>query len=92
MRKLIIAIGLFGLAGAASAAYAGSLGRPCTDKPQSAYLSLDALQAKVAAQGYEVRSGAIKKACGEFYVIDKAGNRAELFLDPTSGVIVGGAS
>ena len=90
MSKLIIAISLFGLAGMAVAAHAGSLGRPCTDKPQTAYLSLDALKAKVAEQGYEIRSGEIKNACGEFYVLDKAGKRAELFLDPTSGVILSG--
>ena len=91
MRKLIIAISLFGLAGTAVASHAESLGRPCTDKPETAYLSLDALKAKVAEQGYEIRSGEIKNACGESYVLDKANKRAELFLDPTSGVIVSGA-
>ena len=91
MRKLIIAISLFGVAGTTIAARAESLGRPCTDRPESAYLSLDALKAKVAEQGYEILSGEIKNACGEFYVLDKAGNPAELFLNPTSGVIVSGA-
>lgn len=90
MRTFIIAIGLLELAGTAAAVHAESLGRPCTDKPEGAYLSLDALKAKVAEQGYEIRSGEIKNACGEFYVIDKAGKRAELFLDPTSGVVVSG--
>ncbi len=88
MHKLMIAIGFLGLAGTASAVYAGSLGRPCTDKPPSAYLSLDALKGKLAEQGYEIRSGKIKNACAEFYVLDKAGQRAELFLDPTSGAVV----
>ena len=90
MRKLIIAISLFGVAGTMADAHAESLGRPCTDKPESAYLSLDALKAKVAEQGYEIRSGEIKNGCAEFYVVDKAGKRAELFLDPTSGVTVSG--
>ena len=90
MRKLIIAISLLGFAGAVMTAHAESLGRPCTDKPESAYLSIDALKAKVAEQGYDIRSGEIKNACAEFYVLDKAGKRAELFLDPTSGVIVSG--
>lgn len=71
-------------------ARADSLGRPCTAKPEADYLSLDALKAKVAEQGYQIRSGEIKKACGEFYVLDKAGKKAELFVDPTSGVIVSG--
>ena len=88
MHKLIIAIGLLGFAGTASAAYAGSLGRPCTDKPPSAYLSLDTLKGRLAEQGYEIRRGEIKNACAEFYALDKSGKRAELFLDPTSGAIV----
>ena len=88
--KLLIISSRIALAGGASAAQADSLGRPCTDKPESQYLSLDALKAKVAEQGYEIRSGEIKLACGEFYVLDKAGKRAELFLDPTTGAIVSG--
>jgi hypothetical protein len=89
MSKLFIAVTLLGFAGPA-AAHAESLGRPCTDKPETAYLSLDALKAKLVDQGYEIRSGEIKNACGEFYVLDKAGKRAELFLDPTSGAVVSG--
>ncbi len=90
MRKLLIISGALALVGGASAAQADSLGRPCTDKPEGQYLSLDALKAKVVEQGYEIRSGSIKEACGEFYVLDKAGKRAELFLDPTTGAIVAG--
>ena len=93
MRKTIIfasLAALVGAAGVASAAHADSLGRPCTTNPEKDYLTLDALKAKVVEQGYKIRSGEIKKACGEFYVIDKAGKKAELFVDPTSGVIVAG--
>ncbi len=89
MRKLIILASLAVLA-AAGAAHADSLGRPCTTKPEKDYLTLDALKAKVVEQGYRIRGGEIKKACGEFYVIDKNGKKAELFVDPTSGVIVAG--
>ncbi len=90
MRRLFIAVSLLGLGGGVGAAHAESLGRPCTDKPENAYLSLDALNAKLVEQGYEIRSGEIKNACAEFYVLDKAGKRAELFLDPTSGAVVSG--
>ena len=90
MRKLIFIAGALAIASASGAARAESLGRPCTDKPESAYLSLDALRAKVMEQDYEIRSGAIKETCGEFYVLDKAGKRAELFIDPTTGAIVAG--
>ncbi len=90
MRKLVILASFAVLAAAAGSARADSLGRPCTTKPEADYLTLDALKAKVAEQGYQIRSGEIKKACGEFYVIDKNGKKAELFVDPTSGAIVAG--
>jgi hypothetical protein len=90
MRKLIILASVAAVAGATGLARAESLGRPCTTKPEAEYLSLDALKAKVAEHGYQIRSGEIKKACGEFYVIDNAGKKAELFVDPTSGIIVAG--
>lgn len=73
----------------ATIANAGSLGRPCTSAPQSQWLSLDALQAKIEAQGYRVQKAKLKAACGELYTIDKSGGRVELFVDPTSAAIVG---
>lgn len=73
----------------ATFASAGSLGRPCTAAPQTKWLSLDALQAKVETLGYKVRKAKLKAACGELYTIDKNGGRVELFVDPTSGAIVG---
>ena len=88
MRKLLILASVAAVIGATGFARAESLGRPCTAKPEADYLSLDALKTKVVEQGYEIRSGEIKKACGEFYVTDKAGKKAELFVDPTSGAIV----
>jgi hypothetical protein len=74
---------------AAVSAQAGSLGRPCTSAPQSQWLSMDALQSKVEALGYKVQKAKLKNACGEMYTIDKNGGRVELFVDPTSGAIVG---
>ena len=73
----------------ATIANAGSLGRPCTSAPQGQWLSLDAIQAKVEALGYKVQKAKLKAACGELYTIDKNGSRVELFVDPTSGAIVG---
>ena len=73
----------------ATLANAGSLGRPCTTTPQSQWLSLDVLQAKVEALGYQVRRAKLKAACGELYTIDRNGGRVELFVDPTSGAIIG---
>ena len=89
MHKLILLTAAAGFLGAVTAAQAGSLGRPCTSAPQSQWLSMGALQAKVEAQGYSVRKAKLKAACGELYTVDKDGNRVELFVDPTSGEIVG---
>lgn len=85
---LTIAAGALG-ALATTAAQAGSLGRPCTTAPSSQWLPLAALQSKVEALGYNVRKAKLKAACGEIYTVDKAGNRVELFVDPTNGEIVG---
>ena len=38
-------------------------------------------------QGYKVQKGKLKKACGEFYTIDKTGAHTEVFVDPTNGTI-----
>jgi len=89
----LVKISVFALAiamlGLTTAAQAGSLGRPCTAAPQSQWLSINELQAKVEAQGYTVKKAKLKKACGELYTLDKNGSRVELFVDPTSGQIVG---
>jgi hypothetical protein len=69
-------------------AQAESLDRPCTSAPESQWLPLEALKAKVEAQGYKVQKAKLKAACGEIYALDKNGARTELFVDPTSGQIV----
>lgn len=89
MRKIAIFTVAAALIGTAVTAQAGSLGRPCTSAPQNQWLSMQALQAKVEALGYKVQKAKLKAACGELYTIDQAGNRVELFVDPTSGDIVG---
>lgn len=89
MRKiaLIAATALLSITGF-SIAQAGSLGRPCTTAPESQWLSLETLKAKVEAQGYTVRKAKLKAACGELYALDKNGTRVELFVDPASGQTV----
>ncbi len=60
MRTAFVLAALAGLAATAGAAHADSLGRPCTDRPESEYLNLDALKAKVVEQA--IRSAAEKSA------------------------------
>jgi hypothetical protein len=88
-QTILVIITAGGLLGAATAAQAGSLGRPCTSAPQSQWLSMQELQAKVEALGYKVQKAKLKGACGELYTIDKNGARVELFVDPTNGEIAG---
>lgn len=89
MRKLALIYLTAVMLGAATTAEAGSLGRPCTTAPQTEWLSLEVLQTKVEALGYKVQKAKLKNACGEIYALDKNGARVELFVDPTSGEIVG---
>lgn len=89
MRKITMFAIAAALIGTTVAASAGSLGRPCTTAPESQWLPMQALQAKVEALGYKVQKAKLKAACGELYTIDKTGNRVELFVDPTNGDIVG---
>jgi hypothetical protein len=89
MRKLALIFLTAVMLGAAATAAAGSLGRPCTTAPQTKWLSLEVLQTKVEALGYKVQKAKLKNACGEIYALDKNGARVELFVDPTSGEIVG---
>ncbi len=89
MRKIALFTAAAIVIGAAAGAQAGSLGRPCTSAPQNQWLPMQDLQTKVEALGYRVQKAKLAKACGEFYTLDKAGNRVELFVDPTSGEIVG---
>ena len=81
--------GVAAVLGVVATAQAGSLGRPCTSAPQSQWLPIQELQAKVEALGYKVQKAKLKNACGELYTIDKNGGRVELFVDPTSGQIIG---
>ena len=88
MQKITLFVAGAGLA-LPLAAQAGSLGKPCTAAPQSQWLPIEQLQAKVEALGYTVKKAKLKNACGELYALDKNGSRAELFVDPTNGQIVG---
>lgn len=91
MRKtaLLATVAVTLAAAGSGAALASSLGRPCTAAPQSEWLSMQQLRAKVEALGYSVRKTKLKDACGEMYSVGKNGARVELFVDPTDGKIVG---
>jgi hypothetical protein len=72
---------------AATSANAGDASRACTTAPESQWLKVADIEAKVEAQGYKVRKAKLKKGCGEIYAT-KDGQRVELFVDPTDAKIV----
>lgn len=86
MRKIAV-FTIAAVALGATSAQASSLGR--TSAPESQWLPIQQLQAKVEALGYKVQKSKVAKACGESYTLDKNGNRLEVFVDPTNGQIIG---
>lgn len=88
MRKLPFILAAAVACAAATSASAGDASRACTTAPESQWLKIADIQAKVEAQGYQVRKAKLKKGCGEIYATDKAGQRVELFVDPTDAKIV----
>jgi len=88
MRKLSIVLAAAVACAAATSANATDPSRPCTSAPESQWLKIGDLQAKIEDQGYKVRKAKLKKACGELYAVNKAGERVELFVDPTDAKIV----
>ena len=63
----------------------------CTAAPESQWLSIDQLKAKVAAQGYVVWKGRIENGCAEIAAYPShTGALDRLRVDPSSGQIVDG--
>lgn len=62
--------------------------RGCGAAPREQWLSEDAIKAKGAALGYEVRRVKREGGCYELYAIDKNGAKLELYLNPVTGEVV----
>ena len=65
------------------------LNRACTSVPRHLWLSLQALETKVEAQGYKVQKSRLTSTCAAFEALNSNGARVELFVDPTNGEVVG---
>lgn len=81
MRK-IIAIALF--ATVAAPAFATDL---CT-VPQDKWMTEDALKAKAAEAGFDVKQIKVEDGCYEIYAIDKTGAKVEAWLNPETAEVV----
>ena len=71
------------------AAFASASSKACTAEPKAKWMTLDAIKAKAEEQGYKIQKSKMKATCAELYALDKSGKRVELFVDPSSGKIVG---
>ena len=87
LSSLISAAGIFVLC--VQAAEAEKFNRACTSVPRHLWLSLQALETKVEAQGYKIEKSRLTSTCAAFEVLNSNGARVELFVDPTNGEIVG---
>jgi hypothetical protein len=88
MRKLPIILSAALACAAVTSANAGDASKGCTTAPESQWLKIADIQAKVEAQGYKVTKAKMKKTCVELYATDKSGQKLEVFADPTDGKIV----
>jgi hypothetical protein len=85
MNKLVVAPLLL----VAAAFSASALAAPqCTTAPRAQWLTEAAMKQKVVDQGYQIKTFQVSGNCYEIYGKDKAGNRVEIYFDPTDGHIV----
>lgn len=75
-------------AAAALAAPAAFAGPKCTDAPRDKWLPKEVMQARIVKAGYAIDKFKVSGSCYEIYGKDKAGNRVEIYYDPTNGKVV----
>lgn len=64
-------------------------GPACTKEPKSAWMSQDAMKAKIAEMGYQkIKTFKVTGSCYEIYGYDKANKKAEVYFNPVDGSIV----
>jgi hypothetical protein len=85
-QRIAAALAALALAGFANASIASD--DRCTDAPKSAWLSQDAIAAKLREQGFEVARTETKRACYEVKARDAQGRHVELKVDPATGRVV----
>jgi hypothetical protein len=82
--KLRLMILAAAVAGATGATPASATGKMTCDAPQAQWKSMDALQAQLKKQGWEVRRSKVDGGCYEVYGTDPDGNRVEAYFHPVS--------
>lgn len=82
MHKFLIALPLFAVL--APAAYAADCGSTANDQ----WMSEEALKAKAAEMGFDVRSIDEEDGCYEVYAMNATGERVEVYFNPVTAEIV----
>ncbi|GEO84060.1 MULTISPECIES: PepSY domain-containing protein [Alphaproteobacteria] len=85
--KKIILTALLATAALGSTAYAESK-NACGNVPKDKWMTEDALKAKAAGMGFEVRRVKVEDGCYEVYGL-KAGKKVEVLFNPETGEQVG---
>ena len=60
----------------------------CTKEAKAKWMKPQQLQAQLEKQGYQVKRVKTEGSCYEAYVLDRAGKKAELVLNPVDGKFV----
>lgn len=76
MKKMMLALAL-----TAAGAVPAFAGQKC-DVPEADWQPQAALEAKLKADGWEVRSVKVEDGCYEAYAMDADGNRVEAYFNP----------
>jgi hypothetical protein len=88
MRIAISAITLFTVLAGTGIAMAED-DHNCGNAAQSQWMSTDAIKAKFAADGNDVRRIKVEGGCYEVYAVSKDGRKMEQVVDPVTGNVVG---
>lgn len=60
----------------------------CTTEPRTAWMSEDAMKARVTEMGYKANVFKVSGNCYEIYGTDKEGRDVEVYFNPVTGEVV----
>ena len=84
MNRTIAAL-IFGLTVGTSASALASEQARCGTVPKNKWLTSETVKARMAEQGYDVRSIKAERGCFEVKATDKNGARLEIYVNPETG-------
>jgi hypothetical protein len=88
MRTVISALALLAVVGGVGMASAEE-GHKCGNAAEGQWMSKDAVKAKFAVDGTDVRKVKVEDGCYEVYAVTKDGKKTEQVVNPVTGEVVG---